>query len=144
MLIKSYVMKKDKVLEYNLHLYTVFLPLLQVHWNGEWNSTSWCKFRSSVYRYVIITSPQRKTIHRKFFIYREIFYTDFPPYSAQLLLSGVEGRSMWVKNGLSGLEGLKSFSKRRNGSLGTMVKFLYLIREYGLKLINDLEFFCLQ
>lgn len=76
------------------------------------------------------TSSKQKLFPQSFFIYREIFYIDFPPFSAQLLLSGVGGRSMWVENGLTGLEGLKSFSKRRNGSLGTVVKVLCVIWEY--------------
>lgn len=77
-------------------------------------------------------------------MYREIFYIDFPPYSAQLLLSRVEGRSMWVENGLTGLEGLKNFSRKRNGSLGTVIKFLFSSWEVLFKFINDLEKFFLQ
>ena len=48
---------------------------------------------------------------------------------------------MWVENGLTGLEGLRIFSKRRNGSSGTVVKFLRLVWEYNLNLINDQDFF---
>lgn len=55
---------------------------------------------------------------------RVIFCIGFHRYSVQLLLKGVEERNMWGENGLIGLEGLRSFSMRRNCNSGSLLYFL--------------------
>lgn len=62
-------------------------------------------------------------VHNLICLFREIFSIVFHHYNVQLHHRELEGRNMLGKDGLIGLEGLRSSSRRRSGNSGFKIYF---------------------